>query len=286
MGCSKGRGLFHQQHGPFWRCWVICKATPGRWPVARWPHPPRGHFGAPKVFVVIRAAQSPRKAVRWGRRYFSRGAGLVWAGGCRKWQGKDKTVYLLPRCSSERRAPSSSCCSIHRCGASVSNHPLRPTAQPYGHHSHQELQSWFDIYHSASLFPSRHTGAARASSGSSPFIWSARPGEAFSHRAVSHHPSSRWAVPSVQQGIKRMEAWKAVNSAPHCLLWGVSLTWRQSGGHLQGRKCKRRPWWEAEACRLRACWNSYLSSFARKKRREEATALRMGGFYGCTAELK
>lgn len=30
MGCSKGRGLFHKPRASFRRCWVICKATPGR----------------------------------------------------------------------------------------------------------------------------------------------------------------------------------------------------------------------------------------------------------------
>lgn len=77
------------------------------------------------------------------------GAGGIPAVGLGSWEpvGAGNSRERTKHCSSypgapvSAAAPSSGCCSKRRRGAAVNNHSLRPTAQPYGHHSHQELQS-------------------------------------------------------------------------------------------------------------------------------------------------
>lgn len=77
------------------------------------------------------------------------GVGGISALGLGSWEpvgagnSRERTKHCIsyPGALVSAAAPSSECCSVHRHGAAVTTHPLRPAAQPYGHHSHQELRS-------------------------------------------------------------------------------------------------------------------------------------------------
>lgn len=65
MGCSKGRGLFHQQRVSFQHCCVICKATLGWRCLAL-----QGDSSAPKALAVVLAALLPQEGYALGKEVF------------------------------------------------------------------------------------------------------------------------------------------------------------------------------------------------------------------------
>lgn len=141
MGCSKGRGLFHQQRVSFRHCWVIRKATPGRRRLAPRPLPPPGLLRCSPSLGCDLDCPSLREVRVLGSEVFQPwGRARGRAGGCRERAGKGQNFASLTRCSGVRRVLQHP--PARGCGERP---PLRPTARPYGHRSHRERRPWFNI---------------------------------------------------------------------------------------------------------------------------------------------
>lgn len=137
MGCSKGRGQFHQQQRVSFRhhC-VIREATLGWRPLA-----PRVIAEPPKPWLWFWLPCSPRKAVHWNRRSSRLGR----ANRHSKHQGKGKMLLLLPWCSGRPSGVGASTVVSHHMRHLFTPHHFTPhsfhptSLQPHSHGSHQEL---------------------------------------------------------------------------------------------------------------------------------------------------
>lgn len=183
MGCSKGRGLFHKPRASFLRCWVICKATPGR------------RCAAPRRLRSLNWDFDCKEGHAPGRRDFSLRAGHreVPTVPLPKPEAVGKALHLLIAhlAALSAAALSSECHGSAGAGqqppATSATHStaLWPPLEPGPAIMISYLQHPFPP--SVQKLPEHHFGA---------LILSA-PGEVFSHRAVFCHPFSCCLVPSL-----------------------------------------------------------------------------------------
>lgn len=150
MGCSKGRGLFHKPRASFLRCWVICKATPGR----RCAAPRRLRSLGLWLQGRARTGQEGFQPQSWAQG--SARSPTSQAGGSRESSAPLTRSPHRAECSSAEQRVSRLCW----CRSAATSHQCNPQHSPMA--TTWTRTRYHDFVFTAS-FPSQCTKAARAS---------------------------------------------------------------------------------------------------------------------------